>query len=158
MRCRSRRLDQGRRGLTRLSARPVRRGSLLVELAMAIVLLSIAMTLTLKVLGWAAHDGRAAERRERGVLEVANLMEQITAYRFEEVTPELAAGLKLSEPARESLPDAQLSVELKDGDRAASEGLAAKRIAIRLRWRGARGSWEAQVRLTSWIFARRKDS
>ena len=47
-----------------------RRGSLLVEVAMAAVLLMIAMTLTVKVLGLVALRARAAERRQRAVLEV----------------------------------------------------------------------------------------
>ena len=58
---------------------------------MATVLLMIAMTLTVKVLGWVALERRAAERRQRAVMEVANVMERITAYPFEEVTPELGA-------------------------------------------------------------------
>ena len=44
-----------------------RRGSLLVEVAMATVLLMIGMTLTVKVLGWVALERRAAERRQRAV-------------------------------------------------------------------------------------------
>ena len=72
------------------STRARRRGSLLVEVAMATVLLMIAMTLTVKVLGFVALERRACERRQRAMLEVANLMERITAYPFDEVTPELA--------------------------------------------------------------------
>ena len=154
----SRSPDPGQHSGPRNATRRARRGSLLAELAMAIVLLTIAMSLTVNVLGWAAHDGRAAERRERAVVEVANLMERITADRFDQVTPELAARLTLSETTRESLPDPELSIELGDGDRTATAGLAAKRIVIRLRWRGKSGSWEAPVRLTSWIFGRRRDS
>ncbi len=46
---------------------------------MAAVLSMIAMTLTVKVIGLAAIERRATERRQRGLLEVANLMERITA-------------------------------------------------------------------------------
>ena len=69
-----------------------RAGSLLVELAMAMVMLAIAMTLTVKVLGSVAMERRSSERRERAVIEVANVMERITAHPFEEVTPDLARG------------------------------------------------------------------
>jgi hypothetical protein len=129
---------------------------MLAELAITIVLLMIAMTLVVKILGWMAHERRSADRREQAVLEVANLMERITAHAFEEVTPELARGMSLSEPARQSLPDPELSVEVNAAEGARTP--AAKRIAIRLRWRGATGEWEAPVRLVSWVHARRKSS
>jgi hypothetical protein len=129
---------------------------MLAELAMGIVLLTIAMTLVVKVLGWTAHQRRAAERRERAVVEVANLMERITAHPFEDVTPELAGGLRLSEAARQALPDSELAVEVGGGD--GPRALPAKRIAIRVRWRGSGGQWEAPVRLVSWIHARRRNS
>jgi len=116
---------------------------------MATVLLMIAMTLTVKVLGWVALERRAAERRQRAVIEVANVMERITAYPFEEVTPALARRITLSETARQRLPDAELALDVSDG--APVAGRAARRIAIRLRWRGSAGEWDAPVRLTSWI-------
>jgi len=131
------------------SARRRRRGSLLAEVAMATVLLMIAMTVTVRVLGWVALERRAAERRQRALIEVANVMERITAYPFEEVTPELVRRMTLSEPARRLLPDSELVLDVKDG--AGAGGRTARRIAIRLRWRGRGGEWDAPVRLTSWI-------
>ena len=66
--------------MTVRSTRSRRRGSLLVEVAMAAVLLMIAMTLTVKVLGLVALERRASERRQRALFEVANVMERITSY------------------------------------------------------------------------------
>ena len=86
---------------------------------MATVMLMIAMTLTVKVLGWVALERRAAERRQRAVMEVANVMERITAYPFEEVTPDLARRITLSETARRSLPDSELAVDVERGAPAA---------------------------------------
>jgi hypothetical protein len=136
-----------------LRARRKRRGSLLVEVAMATVLLMIAMTMTVRVLGWVASERRSSERRQRAVLEVSNVMERITAYPFEEVTPDLARRITLSDAARALLPDSELSVGVVDCP--SEEGLAARRIAIRLRWRGSSGLWDRPVRLCSWI-SRRK--
>ena len=116
---------------------------------MAAVLLMIAMTLTVKVIGLVALERRASERRQRALLEVANLMERITAYSFDEVTPDLAGRLTLSPPARQSLPDPELAVDVAGSE--PGPGRSAKRIAIRLRWRGPDGEWVAPVRLTSWI-------
>ena len=50
---------------------------------MAAVLLMIAMTLTVKVMGYVGIERRATERRQRALLEVANLMERITAHPFD---------------------------------------------------------------------------
>jgi len=123
---------------------------------MATVLLMIAMTLTVKVLGWVALERRSAERRQRAVMEVANVMERITAYPFEEVNSTLARRITLSETARASLPDSELALDVSEGARAA--GRAAKRIAVRLRWRGRSGLWDAPVRLTSWLERGRRGS
>ena len=142
--------------MTARSTRSRRRGSLLVEVAMAAVLLMIAMTLTVKVLGFVALERRASERRQRALVEVANLMERITAHPFDEVTPELAGRLTLSPPARQSLPDSELAVDVAGSE--PGPGRSAKRIAIRLRWRGPDGEWVAPVRLTSWIERRRQGS
>jgi uncharacterized membrane protein len=133
-----------------------RRGSLLAEVAMATVILMIAMSLTVRVLGWVALERRAAEQRQRAVLEVANVMERITAYPFDEVTPDLTRRITLSTTAAQSLPDSDLAVELTSSEPAADR--SAKRIAIRLRWKGRSGEWLAPVHLTSWIERRRPAS
>jgi hypothetical protein len=141
--------------MTVRSNRSPRRGSLLVEVAMAAALLIVAMSLTIKVLGFVAHERRASERRQRALVEVANLMERITAYPFDQVTPELAAKLTLSPAGRQSLPDSELAVDVAGNEPGA--GRLARRIAIRLRWRGPDGEWVAPVRLTSWIERRRQE-
>ena len=66
--------------MTVRSTRSRRRGSLLGEVAMAAVLLMIAMTLTVKVIGLRRLERRASERRQRALFEVANVMERITAH------------------------------------------------------------------------------
>ena len=131
------------------SPRASRRGSLLVEVAMATVLLMIVMTLTVKVTGFVALERRASERRQRAMLEVANMMERITAYPFADVTSDLASRMTLSPAVRQSLPDSELAVDVADSQ--PGPGRSAKRIAITLRWRGRDGEWVAPVRLNSWI-------
>jgi hypothetical protein len=130
-----------------------RRGSLLAEVAMGTVMVMIAMTLTVKVLGYVASQRRVADHRQRAVQEVANVMERITAYPYDEITAERARGLALSPSARQSLPHAELTVAVVDEQPGA--GRAAKRIAVRLRWHGRSGEWESPVRLTTWVERRR---
>ena len=121
---------------------------------MAAALLMVAMTLTVKVLGFVASERRASDRRQRALVEVANLMERISAYPFDEVTPGLATRLTLSPTGRQALPDSELAIEVAGSEPGA--GRLARRIAIRLRWRGPDGEWAAPVRLTSWIERRRQ--
>ena len=135
-----------------------RRGALLADVGLAAIVLLITMSLMLKVLGIVAHERRAAEQRQRAALEVANLMERITAYPADRVTPELARGMTISETARQSLRNFELAVDVTGGEPAAAPDRAARRISITLRWRGPSGQWEAPVRLTSWKERRRIES
>jgi hypothetical protein len=133
--------------------RAIRRGSLLPEVAMAAVMLTIAMSLTVQMLGHAGQRRRSADQRQRAIVEVANAMERITGEPFDEVTPERARRLSISLESAGSLPGAELTVAVKEEPSA--PGRAAKRIAVRLRWKGRSGEWEAPVRLTTWIERRR---
>ena len=135
------------------SIRSRRRGSLLPELAMSAVMLAIVMTLTVKVLGYAGQQRRSSDLRQRALLEVANVMEQITCDPFERITSERARRVSISPTAAGMLRGAELAVEVKEEQ--PGPGRSAKRIAIRLRWMGRSGEWEAPVRLTTWVERRR---
>ena len=128
-----------------------RRGSLLVEVGIATSVLVIVMGLTVKVLSTVAHERRAASDRQQGSLEVANLMERITAHPFDQVTPDLARRMSVLDRARGTLRNRELAILVSGGDKSATGGQSAKRLMISLRWKGAGGQWQAPVRLTSWI-------
>ncbi len=129
---------------------------MLVEVAMGTVLLIIIMTIAVNVMRVAAHERGAAERRQRAVLEAGNVMERITAFAFDEVTPEQARRITLAESARQALPGSELTLDVTTIDGAVDR--TAKRITLRLRWHDRAGMWEAPVRLTSWIERRRAGS
>src|SRR5438445_497746 len=63
---------------TRLPRRRARAFTM-IEVALTVFLLAIAMTATVQVLGWVAAERRAVERRQWAVQEVANVMERLTA-------------------------------------------------------------------------------
>ena len=88
-----------------------RRGSLLAEVGISTVVLTIVMGLTVKVLGTIAQERRAASERQQGTLEAGNLMERITAYPFDQVTPELARSMSVSDLA------SSIAARLRAGDR-----------------------------------------
>jgi Tfp pilus assembly protein PilV len=142
--------------MTARSTKRNRRGSLLVEVSMATVVLMIIMTVAIKILGFAAHERGASDRRQRAVLEAANVMERITANSFDEVTSESVRRTALPKSVLEALPGSELALDVTTIDRAADR--TAKRITVRLRWRDRGGQWEAPVRLTSWIERRRARS
>ena len=76
------------------------------------------MGMTVKVLATVAHERRASSDRQLGSIEVANLMERITAYPFDQVTQELASGMSVSNRAGQTLRDSELSVAISGGERA----------------------------------------
>jgi hypothetical protein len=142
--------------------RTVRRGSMLVEMAIAALMLSVAMAMTVKVLGYAGQQRRSVEQRQRALFEVANIMERIAADPFDEVTADRVRRLSISPAAAGSLPGAELTIEMKPEQPGAGTGAGAdrstKRIAVRLRWKGRSGEWEAPVRLTTWLQRGRSSS
>jgi hypothetical protein len=129
---------------------------MLAEVAMSAVMLIIAMTLTVKVLGWMGTEHRAWDRRQWAAQEASNLMEQVTARPFDAVTIEALKGLTLSAQARRLLPDAELDPDVAENDSAGGPG--SKRVSVRLRWRDRSGGWDSPVRLTTWIYRGRPGS
>jgi hypothetical protein len=148
--------DRAIHGVARSGRRqPARRGSFLAELAISAAMLMIAMALTVKVLGWVGAQRRAWERRQVAVAEAANLMERLSAWPFEGVTPSSTRALALSPRARQSLPWAELKVDVREND--AAGGTGSKRLSVNLRWHNRSGEWDAPVQLTSWIYRGRPD-
>ncbi|SIO07892.1 hypothetical protein SAMN05444166_2340 [Singulisphaera sp. GP187] len=125
-----------------------RRAFTMVEVAITSLLLVIAMTVTLQVLGWVAAERRSVDRRQCAIRESANLMERLTARPWDELTAVALKEIKLSEPAARTLPGAELSVTADEK----TESGGSKRLSLRLRWRNRAGGWEAPVRLSAWTY------
>ncbi|WP_406701009.1 hypothetical protein V5E97_19675 [Singulisphaera sp. Ch08] len=134
--------------LGRANAFSRRRAFTMVEVAITSLLLVIAMTVTLQVLGWVATERRAVERRQCALSESANLMERLAARPWDELTADALKDVKLSESATRALPGAELSVAVADK----TESGGSKLLSLRLRWRNRAGGWEAPVRLSAWTY------
>jgi prepilin-type N-terminal cleavage/methylation domain-containing protein len=130
-----------------------RRGFSMVEIAVASLLLAIAMTVTVQVLGWVAAERRVVDRRQCAVGEAANILERLTARPWEKLTPEAVKSLSLSEDAKRALPDGELTVALHESN----QDRDARRIALRIRWRNRSGEWDAPVRLVAWTYRVRSE-
>jgi type II secretory pathway pseudopilin PulG len=125
-----------------------RRAFTLLEVTITALLLIIAMTVTLQVLGWVATERRAADRRQCALHEAANLMERVAGRRWDELTPETLRRITLSDEAKQALPGAELSMAAEES----KEPAPARRISLRLRWRNRSGGWESPILLTAWAY------
>jgi hypothetical protein len=134
---------------TRTKGRSGRHGALLVETTVALILLMIAMSVTVELVGAAGRARIAAERRTRASIEAASLMERLTALPYDKLTAELARGIYLAKAVEQALPDARLTVEIKESP--AAPGPPMKHIAILLRYKTATGDWDQPVTLHSWV-------
>jgi hypothetical protein len=134
--------------VARSPARRRRSGFGLVEMALTGVLIAAAMAATLQVVGWVALDRRATERRERAVVEVANLMERVVAHPWEEIETDRLRSISISDSARSFLQSSTQIVKVEPFD----DAPARKKITIELRWANRSGQAEAPVRLVAWIY------
>jgi Tfp pilus assembly protein PilE len=129
-----------------LSAR--RKGSLLLELVVASVLLGVVMSAAVPALGWIARQRSVAQQRQAVLLEVDNLMERMTALDWSDLTPQRAAEFKLSDHLLDQLSEPKLDVAVQlDG-----QDETAKEIRIEMLWSMGAGRPAPPVRLSAWFF------
>jgi prepilin-type N-terminal cleavage/methylation domain-containing protein len=125
-----------------------RRGFTLLEILVSCVLLATLLTLCLQLVGVSAAQRKSAGLRETALLEAANALERVYAGRWEDLTPETAGRLSLSDQAASSLPGGNLTVEVQTPE----DDPAAKRIAVEVRWEPGRGKPPEHVRLVAWKY------
>jgi Tfp pilus assembly protein PilV len=123
------------------------RGYGMVEVTLSSVLIVIALGLVVQTVGWLAAERRGAERRERATQEAANLMERLVDRPWDELTPESARSLTLSDAAQAVLRDGTLDVDVAP----VPGPPPAKKITILVRWGDRDGGKAAPVRLVAWV-------
>jgi Tfp pilus assembly protein PilV len=126
------------------------RGYGLIEVTISSLLIVVALGLVVQTVGWLAAERRGAERRERATQEAANLMERLADRPWDELTPESARSLTLSEPAQAVLRDGTLEVAVAS----IAGPPSAKKITILVRWGDRDGGKAAPVRLVAWVHRR----
>ena len=127
-----------------------RAGFTLLEVSVAGFLLVILMAVSVQVLGWAAAERVAVERRQWAIGEAANIMERLANQPWEELTPEAAAEVEVSPQARDVLPDCEFKIEVASEPGQSSP----KRITVQLGWQRRSGQPAAPVRVSSWVYRR----
>lgn len=128
----------------------IRSGAILLELIVAGVLLGVVLSAAVPALRWVGRQRMAARQRQAALLEVGNLLEELTALDWNDLTPERAASVKLSEQLQAQLENSKLEVAV-EGD---ENDETAKQIRIDLTWNLAPARPAAPVRLSAWVFRR----
>jgi hypothetical protein len=124
---------------------------MLLESIVATLLLAAALVGVSQLLIVAGRDQRAVELRRVAAREAGNILEEIAARPFEQVTPETLAGYELSAESRQQLPEGRVSVRVES----AQEPVAARQVQVEVGWRNLSGRDE-RLQLTAWRFGQRE--
>lgn len=129
---RSRPLAPGRRG--------PRRGFSLIEGTIAVLLLVVALSTTVKALFWVVRERQALDRRAVALREAENLLDRLTSG--DDAPPSLSPG------AGSALPDGRVEVDRRVES---LDGVELERITVIVRYRDRAGAMAAPARLTTWV-------
>ncbi len=125
-----------------------RRGMMMIELAVAGALVGTLLVVCLQLLSAALAQRRAADQRQCALLELGNVMEQVTARPWAELTTAVLSQEKLSQSANSQLPGAELKIEVSP----LADESNAKRITAALRWQDRSGQLLVPMTLTTWRY------
>jgi hypothetical protein len=120
----------------------------MMEVVVAGVLLGTLLVVCVQLLGAAAAQRRAADQRQCALAELANVMEQLAARPWTELTAAATAQEKLSTSAERQLPGAELTIEISTEAKEPD----AKRITATLRWQGRSGQLLAPLTVATWRY------
>ena len=127
---------------------PRTRGMTLIETMCAIFILGVATTAVVHMVSTIAMQRRFADRQTLGAEEAANLMEEIFAMPWSEITDEKLAELSLSETLQRlgGNPALTVSARHQPGPPASRE------IRISIDWAEPGGERSKPVQLIAWRY------
>jgi type II secretory pathway pseudopilin PulG len=125
-----------------------RRAMTLLEIAVALGLLGMLMSVSVQMLRVMGERQRAAERRGAATQTVQALTEQLSNMPWEHLTAQAADAVEIPAAMSARLPGSRLSVAVIEE----SEPIVAKRVTVELRWNGPRGQPARPMRLTTWVY------
>lgn len=118
-----------------LQAQKPRAGFSMLELLVSLILVGTAMAIIVPTLARMGGQNRLSLQHQEALEGLDNLMEDLTARPYEELTPDLAKTISLPESLFHQLPGAKLEVEITE----AQGKPKAKRIVLRLSWNQRNG-------------------
>lgn len=127
-----------------------RRGISVLEVTLALMILTVSITGLVQLLATAAGQRRTSETRRLAAQEVANQAERIALLTWDELTTDRLAALRPSELLTAAVPSASLrtAVETEAGPP------ESKRVRIEIQWTDPSGQTVEPIGLTIWQFHR----
>lgn len=126
-----------------------RKGSMLLEVSLAIALLTVGLVAVAQLLAVAARQRHETRWRAVATREVANVTEQVMALPWEQTTAAQFNAVSLHPTTKALLPDATLEIEVTD----VTDPRRAKRLQISLAYRNTAGLPVEPISLVAWKFA-----
>ena len=137
--------------MTKLVRRqPRRQGFTVLEIMVALGLLSVALVLVAQVGLWSLSERRRSALRQEVLETAANILESAQASSWEALTPEWAAAQRLPESLAERLDQAQLTVRAEPE----ASRPQIKRVTVTIAWRLSNGMPAQPVVLVGLFSAR----
>ena len=125
-----------------------RRGFIVLEVVAASALAAMLLVVCLQLLSGVLAQRRAADRRQYALLELGNVMEQVAARPWSDLTAASLSQERLPPSVEEHLPGAVLAVTLAEP----ADGSNAKRITASLRFEDDHGQMTKPIVLTTWRY------
>ena len=123
-----------------------RRGSMLLEVCVAIFVLAAAMVAVSQFLAVAAQQQRTLGQTALAIREAANVMEHVMSRPWDGITAESVASLKLSSEATRRLRRCRLRIDVT----AAKPTPTSKQVVVHIDWLDRAGQRNEGVQLAAW--------
>ena len=123
-----------------------RRGLTVLEVTLALLVLTVAITGLAQLLATAAAHRRTSDQRRLALQEVANQAERIALWPYDELTAEKLEGLAPSDDLLAATPAAVLTATVTDE----AGPPASKRVRLEVHWTNSAGAHVEPVGLTVW--------
>lgn len=128
--------------------RTYRRGTTLLEVTVSLLILSSVAVAFAQLLTLVSLQRRTAQRRQLATGEAANVMEQIAALSWSDLTKANVAKLKLSQAVASKLPAGKLKVDLAP----LPQQPEAVRVVVEIGWQNRAGQSVQPLRLSAWRY------
>lgn len=122
-----------------------RRGITVTEVVCSAVLTAVVLSTLVPGVYWVRRQNKAAAQHLDAITAVNNVLDNITAREFDEVTPDALATIEVPGWIAERLSESALNVT-------SAEAGGGKRITAELSWLAATGAARESVRLHAWVF------
>lgn len=127
-----------------------RRGFSLIEALAATAVLTSLIAAWLPLQHVTARLRRAAQWQQVAQFEAAGVLERLAAWPPADLTPEKVAGIELSDEVRNTLPNANLRVEVQP---VANGEVPGVRIMVRVTWNDSATDLKPkQIELVAWRY------